>query len=73
MIKKTYEIYVDCAACAQKMEDAANKVEGVEQAVVSFMTQKMKVTFADGADPAVVLPEIEKACKKAESECEIKY
>ena len=39
MMKKTYGVEVDCAACAQKMEDAANKVSGVEQATVSFMTQ----------------------------------
>ena len=47
-MKKTYKIEVDCAACALKMEDAAKKVEGVTDATVSFMTQKMKVEFADG-------------------------
>ena len=45
MMKKTYKIEVDCANCAQKMEDAANTVAGVAQATVSFMTQKMKVEF----------------------------
>ena len=45
-MKKTYKIEVDCANCAQKMEDAANTVSGVEKATVSFMTQKMKVEFA---------------------------
>ncbi len=50
-MKKTYKIEVDCANCAQKMEDAANTVAGVEKATVSFMTQKMKVEFAEGADP----------------------
>ena len=49
-MKKTYKIEVDCAACALKMEDAAKKVEGVTDATVSFMTQKMKVEFADGSD-----------------------
>ena len=49
-MKKTYKIEVDCANCAQKMEDAANTVSGVEKATVSFMTQKMKVEFAEGAD-----------------------
>ena len=38
-MKKTYKIEVDCANCAQKMEDAANTVAGVEKATVSFMTQ----------------------------------
>ena len=50
-MKKTYKIEVDCAACALKMEDAAKKVEGVTDATVSFMTQKMKVEFADGRIP----------------------
>ena len=47
IMKKTYKIEVDCANCAQKMEDAANTVAGVEKATVSFMTQKMKVEFAE--------------------------
>ena len=55
MMKKTYKIEVDCANCAQKMEDAANTVAGVAQATVSFMTQKMKVEFAEGADPHLSL------------------
>ena len=70
-MKKTYGIEVDCAACAQKMEDAANKVIGVEQATVSFMTQKMKVEFAEGAEPQAVMQDVLKACKKVESDCEI--
>ena len=49
-MKKSYKIEVDCANCAQKMEDAANTVAGVANATVSFMTQKMKVEFAEGAD-----------------------
>ncbi len=70
-MKKTYGIEVDCAACAQKMEDAANKVSGVEQATVSFMTQKMKVEFTEGAEPQAVMQDVLKACKKVESDCEI--
>ena len=49
-MKKTYKIEVDCAACALKMEEAAKKTEGVQDATVSFMTQKMKVEFAEGAE-----------------------
>ena len=49
-MKKSYKIEVDCANCAQKMENAANKVAGVANATVSFMTQKMKVEFSEGAD-----------------------
>ena len=70
-MKKTYEIEVDCASCAQKMEDTANKVEGIDRATVSFMTQKMKVEFAEGADPSEVMPRVLKECKKVESDCSI--
>ena len=70
-MKKTYKIEVDCANCALKMEDAAKKVEGVQDATVSFMTQKMKVEFAEGADEAAVMEAVKKACKKVESDCEI--
>jgi len=68
---KTYNIEVDCAACAQKMEDAANTVEGVAKATVSFMTQKMKVDFVDGAEDKKVMKNVLKACKKVEEDCEI--
>jgi len=69
--KKTYKIEVDCAACALKMEDAAKKVEGVTDATVSFMTQKMKVEFADGSDEKAIMENVVKACKKVEDDCEI--
>ena len=70
-MKKTYNIEVDCAACAQKMEDAANTVEGVAKATVSFMTQKMNVEFTDGVEEKKVMKEVLKACKKVEDDCEI--
>lgn len=70
-MKKTYKIEVDCAACAQKMEDAAKKVEGVKDATVAFMTQKMRVEFEDEADVDDVMKSVVKACKKVESDCEI--
>ena len=50
-MKKTYQIEVDCANCANLMEEAAKKTEGVQDAVVNFMTQKMIVEFREGADP----------------------
>lgn len=65
-MKKTYKIEVDCANCAQKMEDAANTVAGVAQATVSFMTQKMKVEFAEGAEPHDTMVNVLAACKKVE-------
>ena len=70
-MKKTYKIEVDCANCALKMGDAAKATAGVADATVSFMTQKMKVEFAEGADEVSVMKEVTKACKKVEPDCEI--
>ena len=54
-MKKTYQIEVDCANCANLMEEATKKTEGVADAVVNFMTQKMTVEFAEGQDPKAVM------------------
>lgn len=70
-MKKTYKIEVDCANCANLMEEAANGTAGVESAVVNFMTQKMTVEFCDGADVDAVMKAVVKACKKVEDDCEI--
>jgi len=70
-MKKTYKIEVDCANCANLMEDAARKTAGVASATVNFMTQKMIVEFADGTYPKNVMQDVLKACKKVEPDCEI--
>ena len=70
-MKKTYKIDVDCANCANKMEDAARKTPGVKDANVNFMTLKMAVEFDEGQDPKAVMAEVLKNCKKVESDCEI--
>ncbi len=70
-MKKTYKIEVDCANCANLMEDAARKTGGVASATVNFMTQKMIVEFEDGHDPQKVMQDVLKACKKVEPDCEI--
>ena len=70
-MKKTYKIEVDCANCANKMEDAARKTGGVKDVTVNFMTQKMIVEFDEGADAASVMRQVAAACKKVEEDCEI--
>lgn len=70
-MKKTYKIEVDCANCANLMENAARKVTGVAAATVNFMTQKMIVEFEEGQNPADVMKLVLKACKKVEPDCEI--
>jgi len=70
-MKKTYKIDVDCANCANKMEEAAKNTTGVKDATVNFMTLKMIVEFEDGAEPASVIQDVLKNCKKVEDDCEI--
>ena len=70
-MKKSYKIEVDCASCADQMEEAAKKTPGVKDCVVSFMTLKMKVEFEDGADPVAVMKDVYANCKKVEDDCEI--
>ena len=72
-MKKVYKIEVDCANCANKMEIATKKTAGVLDASVNFMTQKMTVDFAEGADGNVVMKAVLKACRKVESDCEIYF
>ena len=69
-MKKTYQIEVDCANCANLMEEAAKKTEGVESAVVNFMTQKMTLEAEDESFEAI----LDEACKviaKVEPDCEV--
>ena len=63
-MKKIYKIEVDCAHCAAKSEDAARKIEGVQDLAINFMTQKMTVDFAEEADEKKVLKDILKTCRK---------
>ena len=70
-MKKTYKIEVDCANCANLMEETARKTEGVASATVNFMTQKMIVEFQEGSDPSAVMKKVAKACKKLEPDSEI--
>lgn len=70
-MKRSYKIEVDCANCANKMEDAAKNTKGVKDAVVNFMALKMNVEFEEGADPKAVMQEVYANCKKVEDDCEI--
>lgn len=72
-MKKSYNIEVDCANCANKMEQAANDTEGVKSAVVNFMALKMNVEFEEGADEKKVMKAVLKNCRKVEDDCEIDF
>ena len=70
-MKKTYKIEVDCANCANKMEETAKRVPGVANTTVNFMALKMIVEFEDGADIPAVMEEVVYRCKKVEDDCVI--
>ena len=70
-MKKSYKIEVDCANCANKMEEAAKNTAGVKDATVNFMMLKMNVEFEEEQNPKEVMKEVLKNCKKVEDDCEI--
>lgn len=70
---RTYNIEVDCAACANKMEEAANTVSGIKSAIVNFMMLKMTVDFEDDVNEKSVMKNVLKACRKVEDDCEIYF
>lgn len=71
-MKKVYRLQdLDCANCAAKMENAINKLPQVESAVVSFLTQKMTVTYAESVDEEEALKQIKKCIRKVEPDCEV--
>ena len=70
-MKKTYKIDVDCTNCANLMEAETKKTAGVRDAVVNFMTLKMKVDFEDGVDPKEVMSRVRDNCKRVEKDFEI--
>ena len=68
-MKKTYKIDVDCANCANLMETETKKTAGVKDAVVNFMTLKLKVEFEDGVEPKEVMERVRENCKRVEKDC----
>ncbi len=70
-MKKTYKIEVDCANCANKMEEAAQRTPGVKDASVNFMMLKMTVEFEEGQEPGAVMQQVRRSCKKVDGDCEV--
>ena len=70
-MKKKFKLQdIDCANSAAKMEDAIKKIDGVQDATVSFMTQKMTIE-ADDARLDDIMKEVVSVCKKVEPDCVI--
>lgn len=73
-MKKTYKMEdLECAHCAAKMEKKIAKLKGVEDVAISFLTQKMTVVFAEGADVDSILEEAAAIVKKIEPDCRILF
>ena len=70
-MKKKFKLQdLDCANCAAKMEDAIKKIDGVKDATVSFMTQKMTIE-ADDSRFDEIMEEVQSVCRKVEPDCTI--
>lgn len=68
-MKKIFKLKdLDCANCARKMEDAIRRIDGVEEASISFLTQKLTLTADDARFDAIVA-EAAKICRKIEPDC----
>lgn len=65
-MKKSFNIEVDCANCANQVEEAIKKIAGIENVIISFMTQKMKIEFSDDADIETIMQEVAKTAKRIE-------
>lgn len=65
-MEKKYSIEVDCANCAAAVERRVAKIKGVEEVTISYMAQKMLITYADGVDEKAMLEEILAAARKIE-------
>ncbi len=71
-MKKKFKLEdLDCANCAAKMEDGIKKLDGVKDASVSFMQQKMSIEIEDGRDMDAVMEQVVKVCAKIEPDCRI--
>jgi copper chaperone CopZ len=70
-MKKTYKIEVDCANCANKMEDAIKKIDGIESASINFMMMKLIIEFKDNINEKNIMKIVEKTCRKIDSDFEI--
>ena len=70
-MKKKFKLMdLDCANCAAKMEDAIKKLDGVNDATVSFMMQKLTLDADDDRFDEILI-EAAEICKKVEPDCKI--
>lgn len=68
---KKYKIEVDCVNCAAKMEEAINKINGINKATINFMMSKLIIDFEENTDIDKILLFVENTCKKIDSDFSI--
>ena len=70
-MKKKYKLQdLDCAHCAAKMEEAIKKIDGVNDAAISFMTQKLTID-ADDEKFDSIMDRVVEECRKVEPDCTV--
>lgn len=73
-MKKYFDLEnIDCAVCAQKVEDAVKKIPGVMNASVNFLTEKIMLELADDLNEKDLLKQIKKTIKSIEPDCEVNF
>lgn len=72
-MKLILRIEADCANCANKIEDAIKKIEGIDSCTISFMTQKMILEVKGDIDKDSLLKEIKKKGKRIDSDFEVYF
>lgn len=70
-MKKTYNVEVDCAQCANEAERAVNKMDEIKSAQINFMLGTMTIEFDDNLDEKKLIKKVIKTCKKVEPDFEI--
>ena len=61
---------LDCANCANELENSINKIDGIENAVINFMTEKIELEF-DEARKEEIMKELKKVIKREEPDVDI--
>ena len=70
-MKKSYKINVDCANCANIIEEKINKIDGIESASINFMLQKLNIKFKDDINTDEILNQIETESKRIDPDFSI--
>lgn len=73
-MKKVYSIEgIDCANCAAKIEDKINKLKGIDEATLNFMTSKLSIEFKDSDEKNIeeVMDEVKKIVAKVEPDAKL--